>query len=94
MAEQLGVDKASITPESEIIKDLGADSLDVVEMLLATVHELRTFRCTARFRKGRRTRDQIANIRWITEKAREFQTNISFCFIDKLKPLTVWIITN
>ena len=34
MAEQLGVDKASITPESEIIKDLGADSLDVVEMLL------------------------------------------------------------
>ena len=34
MAEQLGVDKASITAESEIIKDLGADSLDVVEMLL------------------------------------------------------------
>ena len=34
MAEQLGVDKASITPDSEIIKDLGADSLDVVEMLL------------------------------------------------------------
>jgi acyl carrier protein len=34
MAEQLGVDKSSITPESEIIKDLGADSLDVVEMLL------------------------------------------------------------
>lgn len=34
MAEQLGIDKASITPESEIIKDLGADSLDVVEMLL------------------------------------------------------------
>ena len=34
MAEQLGVDKNTITPESEIIKDLGADSLDVVEMLL------------------------------------------------------------
>ena len=34
MAEQLGIDKASITPDSEIIKDLGADSLDVVEMLL------------------------------------------------------------
>lgn len=34
MAEQLGIDKDSITPESEIIKDLGADSLDVVEMLL------------------------------------------------------------
>ena len=35
-----------------------------------------------RFRKGRRTRDQIANIHWIIEKAREFQKNIDFCFID------------
>jgi len=35
----------------------------------------------AGFRKGRRTRDQIANIRWIIEKAREFQNNIYFCFI-------------
>ena len=36
----------------------------------------------ARFRKGRRTRDQIANICWVIEKAREFQKNIYFCFID------------
>ena len=36
----------------------------------------------AHFRKGRGTRDQIANIRWIIEKAREFQKNIYFCFID------------
>ena len=36
----------------------------------------------ASFRKGRGTRDQIANIRWIMEKAREFQKNIYFCFID------------
>ena len=36
----------------------------------------------AGFRKGRGTRDQIANIRWINEKAREFQKNIYFCFID------------
>ena len=35
----------------------------------------------ASFRKGRGTRDQIANIRWIMEKAREFQKNICFCFI-------------
>ena len=35
----------------------------------------------AGFRKGRGTRDQIANIRWIVEKAREFQKNIYFCFI-------------
>ena len=39
----------------------------------------------AGFRKGRGTRDQIANIRWIIEKAREFQKNISFCFIDFAK---------
>ena len=39
----------------------------------------------AGFRKGRGTRDDIANIRWITEKAGEFQKNISFCFIDYAK---------
>ena len=39
----------------------------------------------AGFRKGRGTRDQIANICWIMEKAREFQKNIYFCFIDYAK---------
>ena len=39
----------------------------------------------AGFRKGRGTRDQIANMRWIMEKAREFQKNIYFCFIDDAK---------
>ena len=39
----------------------------------------------AGFRKGRGTRDQIANIRWLIEKAREFQKNIYFCFIDCVK---------
>ena len=39
----------------------------------------------AGFRKGRGTRDRIANIHWIIEKAREFQKNIYFCFIDYLK---------
>ena len=48
----------------------------------------------AEFRKGRGTRDQIANICWITEKAREFQKNIYFCFIDYAKALTMWITTN
>ena len=38
-----------------------------------------------KFRKGRGTRDQIANIHWIIEKAREFQKNIDFCFIDSAK---------
>ena len=45
------------------------------------------------FRKGRGTGDQIANIRWMTEKAREFQKNIYFCFIDYAKAF-VWITTN
>ena len=39
----------------------------------------------AGFRKGRGTRDHCANIRWIMEKAREFQKNIYFCFIDYAK---------
>ena len=39
----------------------------------------------AGFRKGRGTKDQIANIQWIIEKAREFQKNIYFCFIDYAK---------
>ena len=39
----------------------------------------------AGFRKGRGTRDQIANIGWIIKKAREFQKNINFCFIDYAK---------
>ena len=48
----------------------------------------------AGFRKGRGTRDEIANVHWIMEKAREFQKNIYFCFIDYAKPLTVWITKN
>ena len=39
----------------------------------------------AGFRKGRGTRDQIANIHWITERARQFQKNINFCFIGYAK---------
>ena len=50
------------------------------------------------FRKGRRTRDQIANIRWIIERGREFQKNIYICFIDYAKAIDcvdhnkLWII--
>ena len=46
----------------------------------------------AGFRKGRGTRDQIANIHWTIEKAREFQKNLQFCFIDY--SLTVCITRN
>ena len=47
----------------------------------------------AGFRKDRGTRDQIANSRWIIEKAREFQKNIYFCFVDYAKAF-VWITRN
>jgi len=46
------------------------------------------------FRKGRGTKDQIANIHWIIKKARAFQKSIYFCFINYAKALTVWITTN
>ena len=49
----------------------------------------------AGFRKGRGTRDQIANIRWIIGKAREFRKNIYFCLTDDAKAFeTVWITIN
>ena len=51
-------------------------------------HELQDFQ--AGFRKGRGTRDQIANILWIIETAKEFQKNIS-ALLTMPKPLTVWI---
>ena len=55
------------------------------------IHELPDVQ--AGFRKGRRSRDQIANILWIIEKPREFQKNIYFCFIDYAKAFD-WITTN
>jgi len=48
----------------------------------------------AGFRKGRGTRDQIANIRWIIEKASEFQKKHLFLLLTMPKPLTVWITIN
>ena len=48
----------------------------------------------AGFRKGKETRNEVANIHWIIEKAREFQKHIYFCFIDYAKALTVRIMTN
>ena len=48
----------------------------------------------ADFRKGRETRDQIANIHWIIEKAREFQKKSISALLTMSKPLTVWITIN
>ena len=60
----------------------------ILKILQARLHQYGNCELSdveAGFRKGRRTRDQIANICWITEKAREFQKNIYFCFIDYAK---------
>ena len=48
----------------------------------------------AGFTKGRGARDQIANICWIIEKAKEFQKNMYFYLINYVKALTIWIIEN
>ena len=48
----------------------------------------------AGLRKGRGTRDKIANIHWITEKARDVKKNITSALLTMPKPLTVWITTN
>ena len=48
----------------------------------------------AGFRKGRETRDQIANIRWIIKKAREFRKTFISALLTMPNPLTVWIIRN
>ena len=56
----------------------------------SAVHNCELPDVQAGFRKVRGTRDQIANIHWIIEKAREFQKNIYFCFIDYAKAF-VWI---
>ena len=60
-----------------MLKILQASILQFVNWELSSVQ--------AGLRKGRGTRDQIANIHWIIEKAREFQKNIYFCFIDYSK---------
>ena len=60
----------------------------ILKILQARLQQYMNHECPdvqAGFRKGRRTRDQIANILWIIRKAREFQKNIYFCFIDYSK---------
>ena len=56
--------------------------LKILQARLQQNRNLEFLDVQTRFRKGRGTRDQIANIHWIIDKAREFQKNISFCFID------------
>ena len=66
--------------------------LKILQAQASAIHELPDVQ--AGFRKGRGTRDQIANIRWIMEKRREFQKNIISALLTMPKPLTVWITIN
>ena len=59
--------------------------LEILQARLQQYMNCKLLDVQAGFRKGRETRDQIANIRWVIEKAGEFQKNIYFCFIDYAK---------
>ena len=87
------VKEYSTYPTSALISHASKVMLKILQARLQQYvnHELPDVQ--AGFRKGRGTRDQIANIRWIIEKAKEFQKNIYFCFIDYAKAF-VWITTN
>ena len=68
-----------------LISHASKGMLKILQVRLQQYMNLELPDVQARLRKGRRTRDQIVNICWITEKAREFQKNIYFCFLDYSK---------
>ena len=88
LAPHLGIE-----PVSSVLvgKLLTTEPLKILQARLQQYMNCELPDVQAGFRKGRGTRDQIANILWIMEKAREFQENIYFCFLTMPKPLTVWI---
>ena len=79
---------------NRFISHAGKSMLKILQVRLQQYVNKERLDIQAGFGKGRGTRDQIANIHWIIEKAREFQKNIYFCFTDYAKPLTVWVTTN
>ena len=86
-----GLEKVSFQPNAKecsnyrTIALISHASKVMLKILQARLHQYVNRDVQAGFRKGRGTRDQIANIRWIIEKAKEFQKNIYFCFIDYTK---------
>ena len=72
-------------PQIALISHASKVMLKILQARLQEYVNCELLDVQAGFRKGRGTRDQIANIRWIIEKAREFQKNIYFCFIDYAK---------
>ena len=76
---------AQTTAQLELISHASKVMLKILQARLKQYMNRELPDVQAGFRKGRGTRDQIANIRWIMEKAREFQKNIYFCSIDYAK---------
>ena len=72
-------------PKETLISHASKVMLKILQARLQQYVNCELHDVRAGFRKGRGTRDQIANIRWIIKKAREFQKNICFCFIDYAK---------
>ena len=72
-------------PHNTLISHAGKVMLKILQARLEQYMNRELSDVQAAFRKGRRTRDQMANIHWIMEKARELQKNIYFCFIDYTK---------
>ena len=76
-----------------LISHAGKEMLKILQARLQQYVNHKLPDVQAGFKKGRGTRDQIANIRWIIKKAKEFQKNVYFCFIDDAKGF-VWITIN
>ena len=76
-----------------LISHVSKIMIKILQAMLSAVHESRASDLQVGFRKVRGNRDQTTNIHWIIEKARKFQKNIYFCFIDYAKTF-VWITTN
>ena len=76
-----------------LISHTGKVMLKILQVRLQQYINCELIDIQAGFRKGRGTRDQIANIHWIIKKAREFQENIYSALLTMPKPLTVWITT-
>ena len=88
------VKKCSIYCTIALISHISRKMLKILQARLQQYTNWELPDVQAGFRKGRRTRDQIANIRWITEKAREFQKTYTSASLTMLKSLTIWITTN
>ena len=86
--------KCSNYHTTELISHASIVMLKILQASLQQYMNCELLDVQAGFRKGRETRDQIANNHWIIEKAREFQKIMYFCLLTMPKPFIVWITTH